>query len=70
MSRFEELDGIAVWIQQLNLLAARTADDVAAKTEAGFGERGGSRRQVIDSQDQPVPPAWLLRLAVRQIART
>ena len=69
-SRFEEFDGIPVGIEELYLLAAGTADDVAAKSEAGFGEFGCSRREIIDSQHQPVPSPWLLRLAVREIART
>src|SRR5262245_41126477 len=67
--RLEQLDGVAVGILQLNLFAAGTLLDLVAEAETGLLHRLDERRQVIDFEDDPVPPARLLLAAVRQWPR-
>ena len=60
-----ELDRIAVGIQDLDLLAARTCFKVVAKGRANIAQPVDKSREIIDIQDDPVPPAGLLGATVR-----
>src|SRR5215204_2727717 len=65
VSRLEELDRVAIWVHQQDLLAARSDFHLIAKIKSrrlqGF-DRG---RQVSDFKDDPIPSARLLTMSIR-----
>jgi hypothetical protein len=63
---FEELDGIPVWILDLDLPSSRTGLHLVAKPQSSLLQFGDEPRQIGNVQDDPIPAARLLRLAVRQ----
>src|SRR5262245_46893481 len=69
LGRLEQLDGVTVGVFQLDLLAAGTLLDLVAEAETGLLQGFDARRQVINLEDDPVPPARLLFAAVGQRAR-
>src|SRR5215468_1153579 len=64
LGRLEQLDGVAVGVFQLDLLAAGTLLDLVPEAETGLLQRLDAGRQVIDFEDDPVPPARLLLAAI------
>jgi len=61
-----ERSGVAVRVFQLDLLAAGALLDLVAGAETGLLHRLDVCRQVIDLEDDPVPPARLLLAAIGQ----
>jgi hypothetical protein len=62
--RFEQFDWIPVWIKQLDLLAARAYDNITPKLKAAIPHVRDDRRKVIHGEDDTIPSAWFLLLAV------
>jgi hypothetical protein len=67
--RFEELDRIAIRIEDLNLRPTRPGDDVVAQLHTLLSQIRYDVGQVIDSQHQPVPSARLLLFPARERPR-
>lgn len=59
--RLEQLDRILIRVQQLHLLSAWPADDVAAETDAVLPECGHDGSEILNGQDESIPTAGLLR---------
>ena len=68
-ARLEQLDGVAVGVFQLNLLAGRTSFHFIPKMEACFLEGFNSARKVSHPQDHSVPATGLLVTTIRHRPR-
>ena len=68
--RLEQLDGVAVGILDLDLLAARSRLHVVPKMEAGLLQGLDERRKIVDPKHDAVPSAGFLLLAVRHRPRS
>ena len=66
----EQLDGIAIGIFDLDLLAARPRLHVVPKMETGSLQRLDERWKIVDPKHDAVPSAGFLRLTVRHRARS
>jgi hypothetical protein len=62
----EQFDWIPVWIEQLNLFAARAHDYIAPKLQAPILHVCDDGRKLIHGQHEAIPSAWFLLLAVWQ----
>ena len=60
MSRFEELDRVAIGVLQKDLPATRSGFHLVAKMETSRFQRRDARWKVGHFKDDPVPPARLL----------
>ena len=60
----EQLDRIAVGVEQLNLLASRANFHFVSKLEAGLLEGLDARRKIGNSKDDSIPAARLLTLTI------
>ena len=61
----KQLDRIPIGIEELDLLAARSGDDVASKADAVLAQRRDDGREIVDSKDEAIPAPGLLR-SIRQ----
>src|SRR5688572_24320557 len=68
--RLEQLDGIAVGILDLNLLAARTSLHVVSKIQASFLQGIDEPGKIADPKHDTIPSARFLLLAVRHRSRS
>jgi hypothetical protein len=68
--RLEQLDGISVWILDLDLPAARPGLHVVAKMEARLFQRLGEPGQIPDPKHDTIPSAGFLLLSVRHRPRS
>src|SRR5258706_8020433 len=67
--RLEQLDRIAVWIFQLDLLSRRAGLHLVAKMQPRLLQRLDSPRKVGHAKDHAVPPARFLTMPVGHRAR-
>jgi len=63
----KQLDRIPIGIEELDLLAARSGDDVASKADAVLAQRRDDGREIVDSKDEAIPSPGLLP-SIRQRA--
>jgi hypothetical protein len=68
--RLEQFNGIAIGIFHLDLSAAWPDLHVVAEAEPCFLHPLDALREIRDTENDAVPPAGLLALAVRHLART
>lgn len=68
-SGFEEFDGVAVGVFDLDLLAAGAGDEGGAEVDALVLEFGDAGEQLVDLEDDAVAAAGFLGAAVQQRAR-
>jgi len=61
-SGFEELDGVPVRVEDLNLLAARADLDLVSEGDAAIPEGCDKGREIAHRQHEPVPATGRLRL--------
>src|SRR6185312_2235422 len=67
---FKQLNRIAVWILQLDLLAARTGLHLVPEMQPSLFQRFNSSGQVFDLQNYSIPSTRLLLTTVRHGTRT
>src|SRR5437868_12731795 len=60
----EQLDGVSVWIFELDLLAGRPALHLVAKAKTGGLQPCNPSGKIGDFQDDAVPSARLLKTAI------
>src|SRR6266550_6049790 len=58
VGRLEQLDRIARWIFQENLLAARPSHDIVPKLQTSSAQLFSFRGEVFDDEFDAVPSAW------------
>jgi hypothetical protein len=64
-SWLEQFDRVPVWIEQLNLFAARTGDNIAPKLHAAVLHNSDHRRQACHREHDPIPSTGFLLLTIR-----
>jgi hypothetical protein len=62
----EQFDRITIWILQLDLTPGRTSLDFVSKRYFGFFQRLHYRREISNSQDDPIPTSRFLLTSIGQ----